>query len=347
MPTRDDLEFIAQLVHQGLLSKEAATAVCRANDSGSGTVDECLIAFAHWDPEKVAELRRSRGVELPEVPGHQVAEKIGVGATANVYRAFEKGGREVALKVLHRNLATTDLTRERFLAEGKLLLDLDHPSIVKGYRVAHFTPRDGGSPVYLLSMELVKGKTLLELLAAKRTFSEEQALSIIVDVARALDYLRSRGIVHRDIKPGNLMIGASGEVKMIDLGFAQKQSDEKKASDSTAGTVHYLSPEQARGEEDLDVRSDIYALGVTLFHLTIGDLPFTGDAPSEVVRKHVLQELSSPALKSRGVSPHLHYFIQKMMAKEREIRYSTPQDLIADIERTMAGKRTLEFRPRR
>jgi serine/threonine-protein kinase len=347
MPRQDELEFIAQLVHQGLLTKEVATAVCRANDAGSGTIDECLIAFAHWPAEKVAELRRSRGVELPDVPGHRVVEKIGVGATANVYRAVEKTGREVALKVLHSGLSSSDLTRERFLAEGKLLMELAHPAIVKGYRVAHYTPRDGGAPVYLLSMELVKGKTLLEHLSAKRTFAEEPALAIIVDVAKALDYLRERGIVHRDIKPGNLMIGQGGEVKMIDLGFARTKDAARDPSDTTVGTVHYLSPEQARGEDDLDVRSDIYALGVTLFHLTIGDLPFTGDAPSEVVRKHVLQELSSPALKSRGVSPHLHYFIQKMMAKEREIRYSTPRDLIADIERTMAGKRAVEFRPRR
>ena len=200
-------------------------------------------------------------------------------------------------------------------------------------------------------MELVRGKTLLEHLNAKKTFGEDAALAIIVDVAKALDYLRSRGIVHRDIKPGNLMIGEAGEVKLIDLGFAQKQDEaraaDKKPSDSTVGTVHYLSPEQARGEEDLDVRSDIYALGVTLFHLTVGDLPFRGDAPSEVVRKHVLEELSSPALKSRGISPHLHYFIQKMMAKEREIRYESPQALVRDIEKTVAGKKSLEFKPRR
>jgi serine/threonine-protein kinase len=346
MPTRDDLDFLAQLVHQGLLTKEQATAVCRANDAGSGTVDECLVAFNCFEPARVAALRNSRGVDLPAVPGHQVAELIGVGATANVYRAIEKGtNRAVALKVLHSSLSSNEAARERFIAEGKLLMELSHPAIVKGFRVAHFAARDGGEIVYLLSMELVKGKTLLEHLNAKKTFPEDQALSIIVDAAKALEYLRSKGIVHRDIKPGNLMIGEFGEVKLIDLGFAQTKNTERKQSDSTVGTVHYLSPEQARGEENLDVRSDIYALGVTLFHLTVGDLPFHGDAPSEVVRKHVLEELSSPALKSRGISPHLHYFIQKMMAKEREIRYSDPQDLIRDIERTMGGKRSMEFKP--
>lgn len=356
MASREDMEFLAVLVHRELITKDAAASVLRANAAGSGTVDECLVAFGHLAEADLRKLRASGGEERPEVPGHEVFERIGLGATANVYRAREKAtGRIVALKLLHPNLALEETYRERFVAEGKLLMDLDHPSIVKGYKTAHFTPRGGGAPVYLISMEHVDGKTLLEHLNARRQFDEDTALQIIMDVARALDYLRSRGIVHRDIKPGNLMIGAKGEVKMIDMGFAMDQKaagesaqdSEKKASDSTVGTVHYLSPEQARGEGDLDVRSDIYALGVTLFHLTVGDLPFQGNAPSEVIRKHVLEELSSPALKGRRISPHLHYFIQKMMAKEREIRYNNPSELIHDIERTIGGKKSVEYRPKR
>ncbi|MFN0205925.1 MAG: serine/threonine protein kinase [Planctomycetota bacterium] len=348
-PSRADMEFLAVLVHRGFLTKETAATVMRANSAGSGSVDECLVAFGHFTEDQIRKLRKSGGEERPEVPGHDVYERIGAGATANVYRAKEKqSGREVALKILLSNLALDSNARERFLAEGKLLMDLQHPSIVKGYRVAHFIPRDGGDPVFLLSMEIVKGKTLLENLGEKRVFDEDSALRIIIDVAKGLEYLKTKGIVHRDIKPGNLMIGESGEVKMIDLGFAQEKTDasDKAASDTTVGTVHYLSPEQARGDA-LDVRSDIYALGVTLFHLTIGDLPFQGDAPSEVVRKHVLEELSSPALKGRRTSSQLHYFITKMMAKEREIRYSDPEQLIKDIERTTAGKKSLEYKPKK
>ncbi|MBL8693100.1 MAG: serine/threonine protein kinase [Planctomycetes bacterium] len=361
MPSREELEFLALLVHRGKLTHEQAGEAMREAQSAQARLDSTLIRLGWFTREKLEELRKNDGEDLPDVPGHIVIERIGIGGTARVYRARERqssrdlggreaGGREVALKILNPELALDALARERFIAEGRLLCDLDHPSIVKGYRVAHFTPRSGGDPVYLLSMELVKGKTLLEHLHAKQSFDEDTALAAVLAAARGLDYLRSRGIVHRDIKPGNLMIGEGGVVKLIDLGFAQSSAAETAASapaDTTVGTVHYLSPEQARGEGDLDVRSDIYSLGVTLFHLVVGELPFQGEAPSEVIRKHVLEGLSSPALKGRRISPHVHYFIEKMMAKEREIRYGSPSELIRDIERTTAGKKSADFKPRR
>src|SRR5262245_47470184 len=261
MANQADVEFLARMVHRGLISKDAVRQVLAANDAGSGTVDECLVAFGHMSAERVTELRRTGGEEIPEVPGHDVLEKVGYGGTSNVYRAKEKSaGREVALKILMPELAADPTARDRFIAEGKLLVELDHPAIVKGYRVAHFVPRGGGDPVYLVSMEFVRGKTLLEHLGAQKTFDEDSSLGIIVDVAKALEYLRMRGIVHRDIKPGNVMIGPRHEVKLIDLGFAQRGGGGAPASDTTVGTIHYLSPEQARGESDLDVRSDIYSL---------------------------------------------------------------------------------------
>ncbi|MBI3818529.1 MAG: serine/threonine protein kinase [Planctomycetes bacterium] len=352
MATRDDMEFLAVLVHRGRLTKESAAAVLRANAAGSGSVDECLVAFGHFTEAEVYKLRKGGGDEAPEVPGHEVFERIGIGATANVHRARDKqSDRMVALKILHPHLASDAAYRDRFVAEGKLLLDLNHPSIVKGYRAARFTPRGGGETVYLISMEYIQGKTLLEHLNDRKTFDEDAALQIILNVARALEYLRSRGIVHRDVKPGNLMIDQNHQVKLIDLGFATEQEGANGAgdasqSDTTVGTVHYLSPEQARGEHDVDIRSDIYSLGVTLFHLTVGDLPFHGEAPSDVIRKHVLETLSSPALKSRKISSQLQYFIEKMMAKEREIRFADPAELITYIERITEGRRSAQFRPK-
>jgi serine/threonine-protein kinase len=117
------------------------------------------------------------------------------------------------------------------------------------------------------------------------------------------------------------------------------------ANDTTVGTVAYISPEQARGESDLDVRSDIYSLGATLYQLVVGELPFAGHDNHEVLAAQILASLSSEVLKSRRISPHMHYFIEKMMAKEREVRYQSPTELIADIEQQIHGKKTLDFDP--
>jgi serine/threonine-protein kinase len=179
------------------------------------------------------------------------------------------------------------------------------------------------------------------------TFNEDAALYIILQAARALEFMRTQNILHRDIKPGNIMLTRENTVKLIDLGFATIVGGETGGeSDSTLGTVQYISPEQARGQTDLDVRSDIYSLGATLYQLVVGELPFSGEDSEEIMAKQILESLSSPALKNRGkISPHMHYFIEKMMAKEREIRYQSPLELIEDIENTIRGKKTLTYRP--
>ena len=171
-------------------------------------------------------------------------------------------------------------------------------------------------------------------------FPEPLALEIILQAARALEYLHQQGLVHRDVKPGNLLVTRANTVKLCDLGFAVAAG--KDASHS--GTVQYLAPEQAIGESRLDTRADIYALGVTLFQLTMGKLPFDGSTDEEQLSKRVFDELRAKELKGIGVSQHLHYFIQKMMAREKDIRYQTPADLIADIEESLAGRSSLERR---
>src|SRR5262249_47004838 len=134
-------------------------------------------------------------------------------------------------------------------------------------------------------------------------------------------------------------------VKLCDLGFASTAGGSDGESDTTVGTVAYISPEQARGRTDIDIRSDIYSLGVTLYHMVIGELPFQGSDDSEVLAKQILESLSSEELKGRGISDHLHYFIQKMMAKKREIRYADPAALISDISEHIRGKKTLTYNP--
>jgi serine/threonine-protein kinase len=254
-----------------------------------------------------------------------------------VWRAREKKTRRVlALKVLKPEAVRHAPTRQAFIAEAKLLEKLSHRGLVAGHGVARF------NQVYFSRMEFIEGQTLLELLEEGNAFDETAALKVVLGVAEVLAYLAEQGVIHRDIKPGNIMLASDGSLKLIDLGFAGKPQDEAPQGETTVGTVQYLSPEQARGGA-ADMRSDIYSLGVTLFHLVVGRLPFESSQDSEVLRMQVMSSLSSPELKSRGFSPHLHYFIEKMMAKEAEVRYQSWSELIDDIRAQIEGRERLDF----
>ena len=146
-------------------------------------------------------------------------------------------------------------------------------------------------------------------------------MRIVLEVAEVLKYMAAENLVHRDVKPGNIMLTHNAQVKLIDLGFCAQQDLQRPRGLARSGRSQYLSPEQAEGGASADLRSDIYSLGVTLFQLTVGRLPFEGPrATRRCCAKAVMESLSSPELKSRGLSPHLHYFIEKMMAKEADIR---------------------------
>lgn len=276
------------------------------------------------------------------MPGYELIEKIGEGGTSNVFRFREqKSGEYRAVKVLKEDQAAIESVKRSFVREARLLIQLDHTNIVKGYRVGTVKGQ------FVFFMEFIEGDDLQDLLRKGMTFNEDAALYIILQAARAIEYMRGEGILHRDIKPGNIMLKRDNTVKLIDLGFATVIGEAPKdLSDSTLGTVQYISPEQALGQQDLDVRSDIYSLGATLYQLVVGDLPFSGSGDQEIMAKQILESLSSPALKERGkISPYMHYFIEKMMAKERDIRYQSPVELIEHIENTIRGKKTLTYRP--
>jgi eukaryotic-like serine/threonine-protein kinase len=241
--------------------------------------------------------------------------------------------------VLHPRLTPNAATRRGFREEAELLMRLEHDNIVRGLALG----RSHGLEYF--AMEYVDGDTLLEYITKKVVFNEDAALYVILQIARALEYLNREGVVHRDVKPGNILLTRDNTVKLCDLGFAATTGSADGESDTTVGTVAYISPEQARGRTDIDIRSDIYSLGVTLYHMVIGELPFHGSDDSEVLAKQILESLSSEELKGRGISDHLHYFIQKMMAKNREIRYADPAALISDISEHIRGKKTLTYNP--
>ncbi len=259
-----DIRLLALFVHRGRLSKEdAKEAMTRAMETGA-SVENVLLSMDLIREGEWEEWKRAGG-ETPGLKGYEIVKRLGEGGSSIVYLAREVAkSRLVALKVARND---PSLDKESFVREGKLLCALSHPSIVKAFKLARQK-----ETIYLV-MEYLEGETALERLLRGERFGEEEALNTALSIAKGLHYLEENGIVHRDVKPGNIMLLQRGEAKLIDLGLAV----EKGASgrENVAGTAHYMAPEQAEGGE-VDQRADIYSLGVTIFHIVTGELPFEG-----------------------------------------------------------------------
>lgn len=321
------MQLLAILVHRGLVPAALVREALASGDAGSFLVRRGACTAAQW-----AEWQRSEGGTRPVLTRYEVGESLGEGGVGRVFAAVDRTDqRRVALKVLRAELAKEPQQAERFVREARLLMDLSHPHLVKGHRVAK-----EGETIFF-AMELVPGRSLQDVLAEQGRLDEESALEVVVEIASALGALHARGLVHRDVKPGNVLWSEERGAVLIDLGFAVPQG--QGGGDTTAGTVHYIAPEQARGSESLDVRADIYALGATLFHLVTGSLPFEGASNEEVLAKQVLESLSGERIRALRLSPQLHYFLEKMMAKDREIRFQDVAQVQKEIESFLAQRR--------
>jgi serine/threonine-protein kinase len=335
LPMRD-VEFLALLVHRGHVPRARAKSLMAALEAGA-ELDPLLTRELGWSAAQVEKLRRTRAGEIPEIPGYEILARAGTGGTADVFRARESASQRVlALKVLKPEAVRHEPTRKSFIAEARMLERLEHRGLVRCFGVA----RAGN--LFFSRLEFIDGATVLERLDAQQRFAEDEALEIILATAEVLRYLGEQGVVHRDVKPGNIMLGKDRRVVLIDLGFAAEEAT-RCAADASVGTVAYLSPEQARGGAEADIRSDIYSLGISLFHILVGRLPFQGSDDRETLRKQVMESLSSPELKGRGISPHVHYFIEKMVAKDAAARYQSWAELIDDIRAQLAGRADLDF----
>ena len=323
-----DQEFLAQLVHRGFLLR--ADAINLLQSPSVNDFSEVVSDLVRLTPSQLEHLRKTKCMLEPAIPGYSDFARVGTGGTADVFQARRaKDFKRVALKILLPGLRKDRIAATLFVEEGKLLQKMQHPAIVRGHRVFKFMG------TYILEMDFVPGRTLEEDLDEGHQFAEAEALEVILQSARALEYLRSEGLVHRDLKPGNIMRKPDGQVVLIDLGFAGPQSlvtSEGEKSKTTLGTPAYLAPEQAMGGDDLDARADIYSLGVSFYHLVVGELPFSGESDAEVMRQQILAGLKGGKMKSADISPTTHYLIEKMMAKDRDIRYANPAELVADIE---------------
>lgn len=267
---------------------------------------------------------------------YELIQKIGEGGMGSVYKARDTStGRIVALKVLPPNLAQDKTFMGRFQREAIAVTRLEHPNIVRGLDVGSA----GGA--HYIAMEFIDGQDCDKILARRNRLPEKEAIRIALQVAKALQYAATKRLVHRDIKPANILVTQDGKAYLTDLGLAKSTSAtaaKLTQTGITMGTPHYISPEQAMGAPDLDIRSDIYSLGATLYHLVTGRVPFEGSSPAVIVAKHLTEELPNPKDIVPELSPGLVAVLEKMLAKDRNDRYQDPAQLVADLQNLLEDK---------
>jgi serine/threonine-protein kinase len=263
---------------------------------------------------------------------------VGRGGMAEVYRARDlRLDRIVAIKTLRPDLARDQTFQARFRREAQSAASLNHPSIVAVYDTGE--DMSTGSPIPYIVMEYVDGRTVRDLLIEGHRLLPERSLEIVSGVLRALEYSHQAGIVHRDIKPGNVMVTRNGDVKVMDFGIARAMNDAQSTMTQTAqviGTAQYLSPEQARGER-VDARSDLYSTGCLMYELLTGRPPFTGDSPVAIAYQHVRENPIPPSRLDPDIPPWADAIVLKAMAKAPGDRYQSAAEMQADIQRAASG----------
>ena len=260
---------------------------------------------------------------------YRIVRKLGSGGMANVYLAEDEDlGRRVAIKILNDRYANDDLFIERFRREAKSAAALSHPNIVSVY------DRGEAEGTYYIAMEVIEGRSLKELIMTRGPLPIPQALAYTHEMLEALRFAHRHGIIHRDIKPHNILIGE--RLKVTDFGIARAGASQMTEAGSIMGTAQYLSPEQARGAP-VTAASDLYSVGIVLYEMLTGKVPFTGDSAIEIAMKH-LNEPPKPPSKIRPEIPEeLDAVVLRALSKNPEDRYQTAEEFSEDLHRVEAG----------
>jgi beta-lactam-binding protein with PASTA domain/predicted Ser/Thr protein kinase len=272
---------------------------------------------------------------------YELGETLGYGGMSEVHRGRDvRLGRDVAIKVLRADLARDPQFQLRFRREAQNAAALNHPAIVAVYDTGETNTEHG--PLPYIVMEYVDGRTLRDIIKTEGPMDEQRAMETMADVCAALDFSHRGGIIHRDVKPANIMITTTGAVKVMDFGIARALSDGQGVTQTAAviGTAQYLSPEQARGET-VDARSDVYAAGTVLYEMITGEPPFTGDSPVAVAYQHVREDPAPPSRHNPALSPALDAVVLKSMSKNPANRYQSAAEMRSELVRVLSGQRPL------
>lgn len=270
---------------------------------------------------------------------YEILEQIGEGGMATVYKAkCHTLDRLVAIKVLKSEYAEDEEFVKKFMMECQSAAKLNHPNIVGIYDF-HEIELDG-KPVYFIVMEYIDGITLKELIEKKGFIPEEEAVDIALQILEALKEAHSHGVIHRDIKPHNIMISKSGIVKVTDFGIARATSNHTMTTTMDAiGSVHYFSPEQARGAFT-DQRTDIYSFGIVFYEMLTGKRPFVGENPVTIAMKHIQEDITPPGELNEDISEGVERVVLKCTMKKQAERYQNVEEIITDLKSTAGSKRT-------
>jgi serine/threonine protein kinase len=269
-----------------------------------------------------------------QVGPYRIVEKLGRGGMATVFKAYHANlDRYVALKVLHPAFMEDPNFRARFQREARVVAKLEHPNIIPVY---DFAEHDGKT--YLV-MKFVEGETLKAQLQ-KRPLTPEEGVELIETVGEALAFAHKQGILHRDVKPSNVMIADDGHIYLMDFGLARIASagESTLSSDMMIGTPQYISPEQAMGARDLDAGTDIYSFGVLIYELVVGQVPFIADTPFSIIHDHIYTPLPLPRALNPNVPESIERLLLKALAKDRNDRFETVEEMVAAFKAAIQGE---------
>ena len=272
-------------------------------------------------------------VKGENVGAYQIIEQLGQGGMATVFKAYHPAlDRDVAIKALHPAFMEEGGFLARFQREAKVVARMDHPNIVPIYDYAEHEGRP-----YLV-MKYVEGETLKARLA-RGSLSKSELLDIVEAVGKALSYAHGEGILHRDIKPSNILLCKDGSIYLADFGLARiaELGASTLSGDMLMGTPHYISPEQARGESDLDKRTDVYSFGVVLYELIVGRVPFDSDTPFSIIHDHIYTPLPLPSEINPQVPDHIQKFLLKALFKDKEDRFATVEEMVTVFRKAIDG----------